>query len=61
MPIQNGADTLDLSDRLINKKKTNMTPWVRKYKLSNKEVAQILEDFLNGKGRILRREYMKLG
>ena len=27
-----------------------MTPWVKKYKLTKEEVAQILEDFIEGKG-----------
>jgi hypothetical protein len=27
-----------------------MAPWIKKYKLTKQEVAQILEDFLEGKG-----------
>jgi hypothetical protein len=38
-----------------------MTPWIKKYKLSNREVAQILEDFLDGKGRSLAWDGFTLG
>ena len=38
-----------------------MSPWIRKYKLSNQEVAQILEDFLQGKGNPLAWDGFTLG
>ena len=38
-----------------------MSPWIRKYKLSNQEVAQILEDFLQSKGNPLAWDGFTLG
>jgi len=38
-----------------------VSPFVRKHKLSNYEVAQILEDFLEGKGRPLAWDGFTLG
>lgn len=38
-----------------------MSPFVKKYKLSNKEVAQILEDFLEGRGSPLAWDGFTLG
>lgn len=38
-----------------------MTPWVKKYKLSRKEVAKILDDFLKGEGRPLAWDGFTLG
>ena len=38
-----------------------MTPWIRKYKLSNQEAAEILEDFLDGKGNPLAWDGFTLG
>lgn len=38
-----------------------MTPWVKKYKLSHEEVAQILESFLQGKGNTLAWDGFTLG
>jgi hypothetical protein len=38
-----------------------MTPWKRKYTLSYEEVAQILENFLEGKGRPLAWDGFTLG
>lgn len=36
-------------------------PWVKKYKLTKQEVAQILENFLEGKGRSLAWDGFTLG
>ena len=38
-----------------------MSPFLKKYKLSNQEVAQILEDFLEGNGRPLAWDGFTLG
>lgn len=38
-----------------------MTPWIKKYKLSYPEVAQILENFLGGKGNPLAWDGFTLG
>ena len=38
-----------------------MAPWTKKYKLSYQQVAQILEDFLEGKGKPLAWDGFTLG
>ena len=38
-----------------------MSPFVRKYKLTDREIAQILEDFLDGKGKPLAWDGFTLG
>jgi hypothetical protein len=38
-----------------------MSPFVEKYNLSNQEIAQILEDFLAGRGRPLAWDGFTLG
>lgn len=38
-----------------------MTPWIRKYKLTYEEAAQILENFLDGNGNPLAWDGFTLG
>ncbi|HXN23961.1 MAG TPA: hypothetical protein VOA41_14575 [Candidatus Dormibacteraeota bacterium] len=38
-----------------------MTPWIKKYRLTKQEVAEILQDFLDGRGRPLAWDGFTLG
>ena len=38
-----------------------MTPWIKKYRLTRQEVAQLLENFLDGKGNPMAWDGFTLG